>query len=79
MRRRSTDERVTGPEFDDLALQGAADALVSILAELDQFRGESRFTTWAYKFVMFEVFAKLARHFWRHPDAPSGPVDWGHL
>jgi RNA polymerase sigma-70 factor, ECF subfamily len=65
-----------GRSSDDLALQAAADALVSVLAKLDQFRGEGRFTTWAYKFVMVEVSAKLARHFWRHPDAPSGPVDW---
>lgn len=79
VRRRSTDERVTGPELDDLALQAAADALVAVLAKLDQFRGESRFTTWAYKFVMFEVSAKLARHFWRHPDAPSEPTDWGRI
>jgi RNA polymerase sigma-70 factor, ECF subfamily len=79
VRRRRADDRVTGPELDDLALQAAADALVSVLAKLEQFRGESRFTTWAYKFVMFEVSAKLARHFWRHPDAPSGPVDWGRI
>ena len=64
--RRSTGLRVTGPELDDLAFQAAADALVSVLAKLHQFRGESRFTTWAYKFVMFEVSTKLARHFWRH-------------
>ena len=60
-------------------MQAAADALLSVLAKLDQFRGESRFTTWAHKFVMFEVFAKLARHFWRHPDAPSRPVDRGRI
>ena len=32
-----------------------------------QFRGESRFTTWAYKFAMLEVSAKLGRHFWQRP------------
>jgi RNA polymerase sigma-70 factor, ECF subfamily len=79
VRRRSTDRRVTGPELDDLAFQAAADALVSVLAKLHQFRGESRFTTWAYKFVMFEVSAKLAQHFWRRPDAASAPADWGRL
>ncbi|HXW80471.1 MAG TPA: sigma-70 family RNA polymerase sigma factor [Acidimicrobiales bacterium] len=77
--RRGNGWRVTGPELDDLAFQAAADALVSVLAKLDQFRGESRFTTWAYKFVMFEVSTKLARHFWRRADAPSAPVDWGRL
>jgi len=32
-----------------------------------QFRGESKFTTWAYKFVIFEVSAKIGRHFWASP------------
>jgi RNA polymerase sigma-70 factor, ECF subfamily len=77
--RRSTGLRVTGPELDDLAFQAAADAVVSVLAKLHQFRGESLFTTWAYKFVMFEVSTKLARHFWRRADLPSEPVDWGRL
>jgi hypothetical protein len=31
-------------------------------------RGESRFTTWAYRFVVLEVSVKLGRHYWRrHP------------
>ena len=77
--RRSTGLRITGPELDDLAFQAAADAVVSVLAKLHQFRGESRFTTWAYKFVMLEVSTKLARHFWRRSDLPSEPVDWGRL
>jgi RNA polymerase sigma-70 factor (ECF subfamily) len=35
-------------------------------------RGASRFTTWAYKFVIFEVSSKVARHVWRHrPPAPE--------
>ena len=42
-------------ELDDLAYQAAADALLAIVGKLGQFRGESRFTTWAYKFVIFEV------------------------
>ena len=56
---------VSGPEFEDLAQQAADDALVKVLDRLDEFRGLSRFTTWAYKFVMFEVSAKVARHAWR--------------
>ncbi len=32
--------------------QAADDALVAIIAKLGEFRGESRFTTWAYKFVV---------------------------
>lgn len=63
--RRST--RVAGRELDDLAHEAAADALLAILAKLDTFRGESRFTTWAYRFVILEVSHKLGRHFWRDP------------
>jgi RNA polymerase sigma-70 factor (ECF subfamily) len=64
-RRRGQLRSITGPEFDDLAHQAANDALMNILARLEQFRGLSRFTTWAYKFVMFEVSDKVARHAWR--------------
>lgn len=54
---------LSGVEFDDMAHQAAADALVAILAKLGTYRGESRFTTWVYKFVVFEVLNKLKR--WR--------------
>jgi RNA polymerase sigma-70 factor (ECF subfamily) len=77
--RRSGVLRVTGAELDDLAHQAAADAMVLVLGKLDGFRGESRFTTWAYKFVMFEVSAKVGRHFWRHPDVPLDSEDWDRL
>ena len=70
---------ITGPELDDLAFQAAADALVAITGKLGQFRGESRFTTWAYKFVMFEVSAKIGRHFWRHPAVRLDAEDWEQL
>jgi RNA polymerase sigma-70 factor (ECF subfamily) len=64
-RRRGQLGSIGGPELDDLAQQAADDALMNILARLDDFRGLSRFTTWAYKFVVFEVSGKVARHAWR--------------
>ena len=76
VRRRGPRLRITGPELDDLAYQAAADALLAITGKLGQFRGESRFTTWAYKFVMLEVSAKIGRHFWRHPSVPFDTEDW---
>jgi RNA polymerase sigma-70 factor (ECF subfamily) len=79
VRRRGPRLRIAGPELDDLAVQAAADALVAITGKLGQFRGESRFTTWAYKFVMFEVSAKVGRHFWRHPDVRLDAEDWDRL
>src|SRR4051812_43078806 len=57
LQRRHGQFRITGPELDDLAYQAAADALLAIDLKRGQFRGESRFTTWACKFVIFEVSA----------------------
>ena len=79
LRRRGPQPQITGPELDDLAYQAAADALLAITGKLGQFRGESRFTTWAYKFVVFEVSAKLGRHFWRRPTVPLGGEAWERL
>lgn len=75
--RRAGTLRLAGPELDDLAYQAAADALLAITAKLDEFRGESRFTTWAYRFVILEVSTKIGRHFWRRPTATMDPGDWG--
>ena len=79
LQRRRGQFRITGPELDDLAYQAAADALLAIDLKLGQFRGESRFTTWAYKFVIFEVSAKIGRHFWAHPAVPMDAEDWDRL
>jgi RNA polymerase sigma-70 factor (ECF subfamily) len=77
--RRAPRLRLTGPELDDLAYQAAADALIAITGKLGQFRGKSRFTTWAYRFVVFEVSAKIGRHFWRHPEVSLEAEDWNRL
>ncbi len=79
LRRRSGQHPITGPELDDLAHQAAADALLAITNKLDQFRGESRFTTWAYKFVILEVSTKLGRHFWQRPTVSLDGGDWDRL
>ncbi len=79
LHRRSGRLPITGPELDDLAFQAAADALVAITSKVGQFRGDSRFTTWAYKFVIFEVSAKVGRHYWRNPGVPLETEDWDRL
>ncbi len=79
LRRRSLAALVEGQEQDDLAHQAADDALLAITRKLDQFRGESRFTTWAYKFVILEVSAKLGRHYWRNPPVPMHGDAWEQL
>src|SRR5919201_3224540 len=75
-RRRGQLGAIAGPEFDDLAQQAADDALMSILRKLDEFRGLSRFTTWAYKFVVFEVSGKVARHAWRRQPPTTDELSW---
>jgi RNA polymerase sigma-70 factor (ECF subfamily) len=77
--RRSGQLRISGPELDDLAYQATADAVIAIVAKVGRFRGESRFTTWAYRFVVLEVSAKVGRHFWRQPDVPINTSDWDRL
>src|SRR5215469_15517185 len=79
VRRRGPRLQITGPELDGLAYQAAADELMAITAKLGQFRGESRFTNWAYKFVIFEVSSKLGRHLWRRPHLPLDTHDWERL
>lgn len=77
--RRAPRLQLAGVELDDLAHQAAADALLAVTRRLGDFRGESRFTTWAYAFVVFEVSSKLARHFWRTPTVPLDGEDWDRL
>ena len=49
-------------ELDDLALQAADDAFVTILGKLDTFEGRSRFTTWAYKFAVHIAGVAVRQH-----------------
>jgi RNA polymerase sigma-70 factor (ECF subfamily) len=79
VRRRSASSPVTGPELDDVAHQAAGDAMLAILAKLGDFRGESRFITWAYRFVILEVSAKLGRHYWRNPPVALDTGQWERL
>lgn len=79
LQRRRSAFPVTGPELEDLAHQAAGDAMVAVLAKIDQFRGESRFTTWAYRFVVLEVSTKVARHFWRNGDVEIAAEDWNQI
>ena len=54
-RRRPTLPYLRGDELDDIAVEAADDALMSVLRRLDDFRGASRFTTWVYKFALLEA------------------------
>ena len=78
-RRRRGQLSIGGPELDDLAHQAAADAVLAVVAKVGQFRGDSRFTTWACKFAIYQVSTKIGRHFWQRPTATIDGEDWDRL
>jgi RNA polymerase sigma-70 factor (ECF subfamily) len=75
-RRRAGLPHLRGGDYDDLAQQSADDALLGILAKLDDYRGESRFTTWAYKFALLEAAVKLRRRAWQGREVPLEVEHW---
>jgi RNA polymerase sigma-70 factor (ECF subfamily) len=75
-RRRAALSHVRGEELDDIALQAADDALVAVLAKLDDYRGASRFTTWAYKFALLEAGVRMRRRAWQHREVVLEPESW---
>ena len=68
--------RLSRGEVDDLAHQATDDAMTAILAKLDTFRGESRFTTWAYKFVLLEAGVKARRRTWHGREVALEAESW---
>jgi RNA polymerase sigma-70 factor (ECF subfamily) len=78
-RRRGALSHVRGEELDDLATQAADDALMAVLAKLDEFRGASRFTTWAYKFVLLEAGVRLRRRAWQEREVVLDSDSWTQL
>jgi RNA polymerase sigma-70 factor (ECF subfamily) len=63
-------------ELEEIAHEAAGDALISVLAHLDDFRGESRFTTWVYKFALLETAVKLRKRAWQGRELPLEPDAW---
>jgi len=53
--------RITEADVEDFV----QDALLRILPALDTFRGEARFTTWAYKIAIRVALSELRRRRWR--------------
>ena len=75
-RRRAALSHLRGSDFDDVAHQSADDALVAVLSKLGDFRGESRFTTWVYKFALLEAGARVRRRAWQGREVPIEPDVW---
>jgi len=78
-RRRPMLPHLRGNELDDIAHEAADDALMSVLARLDDFRGASRFTTWVYKFALLEAAVKLRKRAWQGREVPIEPEAWDLL
>jgi RNA polymerase sigma-70 factor (ECF subfamily) len=53
--------KVSDQDIEDFA----QDALLRIVAALDTFRGEARFTTWAYRIAIHTALGELRRRRWR--------------
>ena len=75
-RRRAALSHVRGEELEDIAMQAADDALMAVLAKLDDYRGASRFTTWAYKFALLEAGVKLRRRAWQEREVVLAGESW---
>jgi RNA polymerase sigma-70 factor (ECF subfamily) len=65
--------------FDDLAVQAADDALLAVLGRLDEFRGDSRFTTWAWKFAFYEACVAVRKRGWLSREVPLERDGWEAL
>jgi RNA polymerase sigma-70 factor (ECF subfamily) len=68
-----------GMADDDLANEAADDALMAVLGKLDQFRGASRFTTWAYKFALLEAGVKARRRAWHGREIAIDEERWPEI
>jgi RNA polymerase sigma-70 factor, ECF subfamily len=75
-RRRGALSHVRGEELEDIAMQAADDALMAVLAKLDDYRGDSRFSTWAYKFALLEAGVRLRRRAWQEREVVLAGESW---
>jgi RNA polymerase sigma-70 factor (ECF subfamily) len=57
---------------DELVRDAAASALSAVLGDLDQFRQQSRFTTWASKFALAEAAVQSRRRAWAATNSSGG-------
>jgi RNA polymerase sigma-70 factor (ECF subfamily) len=60
-------------------MQSADDALMAVMRKLHTYRGESRFTTWAYKFALLEAAVKVRKRAWHAREVPHEADGWAQL
>lgn len=66
-----------------LAEDCAQEAILAVLARLEDFRGESKFTTWAYKFGVNIALTRARQERWKRVSMDALPgdersMDWLH-
>lgn len=76
---RASGAQLRGEGIDDVATEAADDALVVILAHVEEFQGASRFTTWACKFAILEARTALRRRMWKGWELPVDREGWRPL
>lgn len=52
--------------IEDIVNLVADDAMTALLGKLDTFEGRSRFTTWAFKFAIYQAGNEVRRRQWQH-------------
>jgi RNA polymerase sigma-70 factor (ECF subfamily) len=72
LRDRRTDLTAYAPtDLRELAEDCAQEALLSIRSNLDNFRGDAKFTTWAYRFVINQAVDELRRRRYKNVSLES--------
>lgn len=66
-------------DLDRLAAEAADDALTAVRSELHTYRGQSRFMTWAYKYVLVEAAVRARRRTWEGRTLPPEADGWARL
>ncbi len=78
-RRRNSLPAAVIADLDSLCMQAADDALQAITDKLGAFRGDSRFTSWAYKFAILEISMRLRRSAWHKRRLVLEEAAWERL
>ncbi len=73
--RRQAISQLRDGRLEDLARSAADASLPIVLANLDEFRGVSRFTTWASKFALREARKTAATASTNRTDQPEGHLN----
>src|SRR5260221_3707401 len=66
-------------EPGDLAGQAATAAVLAIASDLDGYSGDTRFMTWACKYVIYRLSDAAGRRLWHASAPPAEELDWKRL